>query len=259
MTVSDPLDRAVDAELAAWAPASAPPFSEVQARRRRSDRTRAAAVAVGLVIGGIGAVAVVPSLLPIGDRLESRGTATDAGDAEEAPGSRGPELGRVPTPADLLAALPSGPGRGAPPPPGRFVDVLARHVDGGITVGTYGWLSGDLFCKATFVSEPSYGQVGVEPALCGLRAQDFDRLAVGRALGLRPGGVLKQVVWGTAPRGTERVRLSSPGQQPVEVEAFSAGPDWPPALFFTATWPAKTPLTVTALADDGTVLTTASG
>jgi hypothetical protein len=248
MTGSDRLDRVVDAELAGWAPASAPPFAQIVARRRRSDRRRAAGLAGVLVLAVAGAAAIVPSFQSRGeDRLDSAASDTPA---------QGPELGRVPTPADLLAALPSESGRGGTPRPGETVDLLARHVDGALTVGTYGWLDGSLFCKANFVSEPSYGQVPVEPATCGPKAQDLDRLGADRALGLRPNGVLKQVIWGVAPTGTDRLRLSGAGQKTVEVPAYYPGTDWPPGLWFIATWPAKTPLTVTALAADGTVLAT---
>jgi hypothetical protein len=250
MTGFDRLDRVVDAELAGWAPASAPPFAQIVARRRRSDRRRAAGLAGVLVLTLAGAAALVPLFQSRAeDRLDSAASDTPA---------QGPELGRVPTPADLLAALPSESGRGGTPRPGETVDLLARHVDGAMTVGTYGWLDGSLFCKANFVSEPSYGQVPVEPATCGPTSQDFDRLAAARALGLRSGGVLKQVIWGTAPNNTDRLRLSGPGQDAVEVPAYFPGEDWPRSRWFVATWPANSPLTVAALAADGTVLATKS-
>jgi hypothetical protein len=245
MTWYDRLDQVVDAELAGWAP----PFARLEGRRRRSDRRRAAGLAGVLVLALAGAAAIVPSFRSGEDRLDSAVSGTS---------HQGPELGRVSTPADLLAALPSALGRGGTPRPGATVDVLARHVDGGITVGTYGWLDGLLFCKTNFVSEPSYGQVPVEPATCGPMAQDFDRLAADRALGLRPGGVLKQVIWGTAPSDTDRLRLAGPGQETVEVPAYFPGDDWPRGMWFVATWRAKSPLTVTALAADGTVLATKS-
>lgn len=68
--MSDPLDRAVDAQIDAYRPSTVPPFPAIEARKRGRDRRR-------LVVGGgvlsalaaVGAVAVVPALTGGGDRV----------------------------------------------------------------------------------------------------------------------------------------------------------------------------------------------
>ena len=229
------------------------PLEQIRARRRRRARGRAAALTAA---AGAGVAAVfLPGLGGDRDQVVADGRPAPAPHTQERAGAGQPELGRVPTPPEVLRTLPKGPGRGVPPPPPHgTVDVLARYTDSAINVGTYGWISGSTFCMTRFVDKPSYGQTSQEPAACGPIAQDWNRLGFSRSLGLQPAGQLKQVIWGFAPAGTAQVRLSAPGQEPLVVPSFRAGSAWRDGLHFAATWPAKTPVSVTALAEDGSEL-----
>jgi hypothetical protein len=227
------------------------PLGEIRARHRRRLQARAAAALTAAAVTGVAAV-FLPGLSGERERVVADGRPAQTPDGQEQPPAGQPELGRIPTPPEVLRTLPRGPGRGAPPPPpDGTVDVLARYSDGGVNVGTYGWISGSVFCMTRFVDKPSYGQASQEPAACGPLAQDLDRLGFSRSLGLRPGGQLKQVIWGFAPTGTAQVRLSAPGQKPLVVPAFQPGSAWPDGLHFIGTWPAKTAVMITALAQDG--------
>lgn len=226
------------------------PLEQIRARRRRRVQGRAAAALTAATVAGAAAL-FLPGLGDERERVVADGRSAQAPDGQEPPSAGQPELGRIPTPPEVLRTLPKGPGRGAPPPPNGAVDVLARYTDGGVNVGSYGWVSGSVFCMTRFVDKPSYGQTSQEPAACGPAAQDLDRLGFSRSLGLRPDGQLKQIIWGFAPSGTAQVRLSAPGQPSVTVPAYKPGAAWPNGLHFVATWPAKQPVTVTALASDG--------
>jgi hypothetical protein len=68
--MSDALDRAVDAQIDAYRPATVPPFSAIEARKQGRDRLRVALGAGALsVVGLAAAVVIVPSLGAGGDRL----------------------------------------------------------------------------------------------------------------------------------------------------------------------------------------------
>jgi hypothetical protein len=227
------------------------PLEEIRARRRRRVQGRVAAVLSAAAVAGVAAVSL-PGLDSDRDQVVADGRPALVPHSQDPVTAGQPELGQVPTPPEVLRTLPKGTGRGAPPPPpDGTVDVLARHTDSGVNVGTYGWISGSTFCMTRFVDKPSYGQTSQEPAACGPIAQDWNRLGFSRSLGLQPAGQLKQVIWGFAPAGTAQVRLTAPGQEPLVVPAFRAGSAWRDGLHFAATWPAKTPVTVTALAEDG--------
>lgn len=68
--MSEPLDRAVDARLAAYRPDTVPPFTAIEARKRGRDRRRIALAASALSVAALaGAGIVIPALSNGGDRL----------------------------------------------------------------------------------------------------------------------------------------------------------------------------------------------
>lgn len=68
--MSDPLARAVDAQIDAFRPDKVPPFAAIETRKRRRDRRRMAVGAGVLsVVGVVGVVFAGPSLTGGGDRL----------------------------------------------------------------------------------------------------------------------------------------------------------------------------------------------
>ena len=68
--MSDPLDRAVDAQIDAFRPDKVPPFAAIETRKRGRDRRRMAVGAGVLsVVGVVGVVFAGPSLTGGGDRL----------------------------------------------------------------------------------------------------------------------------------------------------------------------------------------------
>lgn len=68
--MSDPLDRAVDAQIDAFRPDTVPPFAAIETRKRGRDRRRMAVAARALsVVGVIGVVFAGPLLTGGGDRL----------------------------------------------------------------------------------------------------------------------------------------------------------------------------------------------
>jgi len=68
--MSDPLDRAVDAQFDAHRPDTVPPFAVIEGRKRGRDRRRAAVAGAALSAAALaGAAVVVPSLAGDGDRL----------------------------------------------------------------------------------------------------------------------------------------------------------------------------------------------
>jgi hypothetical protein len=167
-----------------------------------------------------------------------------------------PELGRIPIPASVRAAVPGDP---RVPRPGASVDLLAKATDGAATAGFVGWVRGGTFCWARYVSAPSFGQAPAEPASCGPISQTLNRLGFSRSLGLVADGQLKQLVWGMAPAGTATVSLSAPGKPTVTAAAYDGGAAWNHSRFFLATWLAKTRVTVTALATNGKKIAVRSG
>lgn len=75
------------------------------------------------------------------------------------------------------------------------------------------------------------------------------------ATGGRPA---EHLLSGSAPAGTTRILLSSPGIPDVEVQAFSAGPRWDELSYFIAAWPSANATTITAFAADGNKLAVAT-
>ncbi len=68
--MSDPIDRAVDAQIDAFRPHKVPPFAAIEARKRGRDRRRMAVGAGALsIVGVLGVVFAGPSLTGGGDRL----------------------------------------------------------------------------------------------------------------------------------------------------------------------------------------------
>jgi hypothetical protein len=165
-----------------------------------------------------------------------------------APATGVPHLGRIPTPPTVRAAIPSDP---RVPLPGQQVDLLATTTEGPVTAGFVGWIHGATFCWARYVNRPSHGQAPAEPAACGPMDQNLNRLGFSRSLGFVVDGQLKQLVWGMAPAGTASVRLSASGKPTVTAAVNDAGAAWRHSRFFLATWPAKTKVTLTALAPNG--------
>lgn len=70
----DDLDRAVDAQIDAYRPATVPPFSAIEGRKRARDRRRMAVGAGALSVAALaGAGLLIPSLTGGGDRLTPGG------------------------------------------------------------------------------------------------------------------------------------------------------------------------------------------
>jgi hypothetical protein len=253
--MTDALDRAVDARIDSHTPALLPPFSVLQARKRRRDRRRrtaaGGAVAICMVAGAALARALPADQSPALTTAAPSGSPTSVASATPAAG-RG--IRQIPTTADIRAsALEHG------PQPGSTVDLLASVSDDGTIGRMIGWVDGRSFCETHTVDHPSYGQVPVEPALCGPLDQNFDNLSFSRVLGLVADGQLKQFIWGFAPAGSTAVRLAGPGLTPVAAPVNDGGRRWNGARFFLATWPARTKVTVTALSADSKVIATLHG
>lgn len=90
--MSDPLDHAVDAQIAAYRPDTVPSFAVIEARKRTRDRRRLAAGGSALsVLAVAGAVVLVPSLTASNDRLTGSVAAPDGAVTDTAPRSPAPE------------------------------------------------------------------------------------------------------------------------------------------------------------------------
>ena len=190
-----------------------------------------------------------------------------------APGD--PELGTVETPLGLWehnrprhCALP--PPTPAPttspckpttaPRPAR-TDVLARYeISETVTLFKYGFVAGADRCLVDVVRDyradapPPHGGGGG----CGYghRPDREEPIEAGRSFSAGTGKPEEQIINGSAPAGTVRLRLSAAGHPSAMIRAYDGGPRWLRRTFFIAPWPSAPHTKVEALGADGQVLAT---
>jgi hypothetical protein len=208
-----------------------PPPAPVLARARRRHRLRvtlpaavvpaAAAVAVALVAAG-------PSLVLPG-RHDGRRTvyATD-----------GPELGRIPLPADV----PSGTRIGGPndPPQQRPADLLAVGTTKNGRARLIGYrLRSGARCVYQDYAVPFLNSTGATAcSFDGHEPYSRQPLTVGGSADGTPGAIKSApLAYGAAPPGTRTVEFTAAGRAPLRVPARDGGPSYGHRAFFITTWP----------------------
>jgi hypothetical protein len=194
-----------------------------------------------------------------------------------------PELGTVETPLGLWeqfgercrtvpgASVPSGTASGESAsracPPGmvretaprpKRIDVLARYrVSDTVTLFRYGLISVRLRCTVEVVRDYSEGAVaGGGGGGCGSLATipGAPPIGVGRSYSAGTGKPQEELINGSAPPGTVRIRLSAAGQATKVVRAYDGGDRWQHRAYFLTPWPSAPATRVVALGRDGQAL-----
>ena len=158
-----------------------------------------------------------------------------------------PELGTVVLDAETSRRLvdPQPGPRSTADGPGR-VDVLARlELAPDLTMFTYGVVGDERDCVYEVTQDGSKGPGSLSTVTC--RPGYGTGLEVGRAQSSDSDAPGSELLSGSAPAGTERLVLSSPGLADQEVPVTSGGSRWEDRGFFLAAWPGGVPTRVRAL------------
>lgn len=156
---------------------------------------------------------------------------------------------------------PPGMERDTTPAPAR-VDVLATYrISDTVTLFRYGMIAGRLRCTIEVVRD--YGADAPPPGGgggCGTGGSVGDvapgtpPINVGQSYSAGTGKPQEQLINGSAPRGTARVRLSAPGYPTREIRAYDGGVRWQHRSYFLGPWPSSPATRVVALGRDGQTL-----
>jgi hypothetical protein len=154
---------------------------------------------------------------------------------------------------------PAGMERDTAAPPAR-VDVLASfRVSKTMTLFRYGLIAGQLRCTLEVVrdygadAQPGGGGGGCGTGVPAAQAPPID---AGRSYSAGTGQPQEQLINGSAPRGTVRVRLSAPGYPTRVIRAYDGGERWQHRSYFLAPWPSGPATRVEAMGNDGQTLAT---
>jgi hypothetical protein len=146
-----------------------------------------------------------------------------------------------------------------PAPPPTRVDVLARtRISSTVTLLSLGFRAGENSCIEDYVQDTSGTDMPTSGAVsCGLGGPSpGGTISLGRSFVAGTGKPQEQLLTGSAPSGTARIRLSSVGRASQEFEAYDGGDRWQHRAYFIAPWPSAAPTRVTALDRRGRILAT---
>lgn len=156
-------------------------------------------------------------------------------------------------------ACPPGMVRDAIPAPAR-VDVLATYrISDTVTLFRYGLIAGRERCTIELLrdygadAQPGGGGGGCTTGT-GPAAPDVPPIQTGRSYSAGTGKPQEQLINGSAPRGTVKLRLSAPGYPTREIRAYDGGARWQHRAYFLAPWPSAPATRVVALGEDGQTL-----